>query len=189
MLVGLCGLAGAGKNAVAAILRDRRSFTPIAFADPIYAAVAAITGLSVEQMADRTAKEEPIEWLGRSPRSLLQTLGTEWGRESVHQEIWVRRAMRRAGDVLAAGGHVAITDVRFVNEAEAIRAAGGAVWRVCRPAAGLAGETARHSSEAGIPDGLIDLTIRNDGSLHDLEAAVEAAWSTLPDDTIRVSLR
>lgn len=189
MLVGLCGLAGAGKNAVAAILRDRRNFTPIAFADPIYAAVAAITGLSVAELADREAKERPIEWLGKSPRSLLQTLGTEWGRESVHDQIWVRRAMRRAGDVLAAGGHVAITDVRFPNEAEAIRAAGGRVWRVCRQSAGLAGEAARHSSEAGIPERLVHLLIHNDGSLRDLEAAVEAAWTTLPDDTMEVSAR
>ena len=41
MIVGLCGLAGCGKNTVATILQERRNFTPIAFADPIYAAVAA----------------------------------------------------------------------------------------------------------------------------------------------------
>lgn len=189
MLVGLCGLAGCGKNTVATILQERRSFTPIAFADPIYAAVAAVTGLSASELADRTVKESPLPWLGKSPRELLQTLGTEWGRESVHQEIWVRRAMRRAVAIVGAGGHVAITDCRFENEAEAIRQAGGAVWQVRRHVAGLAGSTARHASEAGVPEHLIDLRIENNGTLHDLEAAVEAAWATLQDDTIKVSLR
>lgn len=189
MLIGLCGLAGCGKNTVATILQDRRGFTPIAFADPIYAAVAAITGLSASELADRTVKEAPLAWLGRSPRELLQTLGTEWGRESVHQEIWVRRAMSRAAAILGAGGHVAITDCRFANEAEAIRQAGGSVWQVRRQAAGLAGQTGQHASEAGVPEHLIDLRIENNGTLYDLEAAVEAAWATLHDATIRVSTR
>lgn len=189
MLVGLCGLAGAGKNTVAEILRDRRGFTAIAFADPLYAAVSAVTGLPVETLADRAVKEQPIEWLGKSPRELLQTLGTEWGRDSVHGEIWVRRAMRRASSLLEAGGHVAITDVRFANEAEAIRAAGGGVWQIRRRHAGLGGTAGRHSSEAGVPRHLIDLSIDNNGTRHDLEAAVEAAWSTLHDVTMRVSLR
>lgn len=189
MLVGLCGLAGSGKSTVAAILRDRRNFTPIAFADPIYAAVAAITGLSADELANRENKETPLAWLGKSPRELLQTLGTEWGRESVHQEIWVRRAMRRAAAIVGGGGHVAVTDCRFTNEAEAVRQAGGAVWRVRRHGAGLAGGAGQHASEAGIPEELIDLRIENNGSLHDLEAAVEAAWATLQDDTMKVSTR
>lgn len=189
MLVGLCGLAGCGKNTVAEILQERRNFTSIAFADPIYAAVAAVTGLSASELADRSVKEAPLPWLGKSPRELLQTLGTEWGREGVHQEIWVRRAMQRATAIVAAGGHIAITDCRFENEAQAIRRAGGSVWQVRRQAAGLAGAAGRHASEAGIPERLIDLRIENNSTLHDLEAAVEAAWATLQDDTIKVSPR
>ena len=78
---------------------------------------------------------------------------------------------------------------RGLSRAEAIRQAGGAVWQVRRHVAGLAGSTARHASEAGVPEHLIDLRIENNGTLHDLEAAVEAAWATLQDDTIKVSLR
>lgn len=185
MIIGLCGLAGCGKNAVADILARLEGAEIIAFAGPIYDAVAAITGLSVAQLQDRSRKEATLPWLGKSPRELLQTLGTEWGRESVHPEIWVRTAMRRA----AACQLAVITDCRFVNEAQAIRRAGGVVWQVRRQAAGLGGNAGQHASEAGIPEELIDLRIENNGTLRDLEAAVEAAWHTLHDATIRVSPR
>ena len=185
MIVGLCGLAGCGKNAVAEILARLEGAEVIAFAGPIYEAVAAITGLSAAELQNRERKETPLPWLGKSPRELLQTLGTEWGRESVHPEIWVRTAMRRA----AACPLAVITDCRFTNEAQAVRKAGGVVWQVRRHTAGLGGQAGRHSSEAGIPEELIDLRIENNGTLRDLEAAVEAAWHTLHHDTIRVSPR
>lgn len=182
MIIALCGLAGCGKNAVAEILARRQGAEVIAFAGPIYEAVAAITGLSADQLADRAVKEAPLPWLGKSPRELLQTLGTEWGRESVHPEIWVRTAMRRA----AACRLAVITDCRFTNEAQAVKKAGGVVWQVRRHVAGLAGSAGRHSSEAGIPEELIDLRIDNNGTLLGLEAAVDAAWHTLHDVTIGV---
>lgn len=168
MIIGLCGAAGSGKDTVAGILKREAGFSDISFAEPIYRAVAAVTGMSVEQLSDRRIKEQPIEWLGRSPRVLLQTLGTEWGRDTIRDDIWVRIAMQRAAEVT----HAAITDVRFANEAQAIRDAGGVVWRVVRPLAVLDEEAARHPSEAGIADGLVDAVIDNSGTLDDLEAAI-----------------
>lgn len=169
MIIGLCGAAGSGKTTVGDLICGLADATQIAFADPIYDAVSAITGLSRRQLADRSLKEQPIEWLGRSPRELLQTLGTEWGRNIVHDEIWIRRAMKRASE---ARGLVVITDVRFDNEADAIHRAGGDVWQVRRPGAGIPGG---HSSEAGVSDHLIDLRIDNHGTVCDLAAAVYAA--------------
>lgn len=180
-IIGLCGAAGSGKNTVGELICGLTDATQIAFADPIYDAVSAITGLSREQLADRTLKEEPLAWLGRSPRELLQTLGTEWGRDSVHKEIWVRRAMRRAEE---AGGLVVITDVRFDNEAEAIRQAGGEVWQIRRRGAGIPGS---HSSEAGVSERFIDLRIDNHGTIGGLAAAVYAALRTQHNDIIEVS--
>jgi hypothetical protein len=187
MIIGLCGLAGSGKDAVAAILSRRWRFASIAFAGPIYAAVSQITGLGPDQMKDRGSKERDIPWLGKSPRELLQTLGTEWGRQMVNEDIWIKIAMRRASEYEREGWHVAITDVRFENEAETIRHAGGYVWRVERPGAGLAGAAGGHSSEAGIPGRLVNQVIRNDGDLDDLEAAVNAAFHSLPCVTMGVS--
>ena len=181
MIIGICGAAGAGKGSVASIL-EMRGFATLSFADPLYAAVSAITGLTVAELQDRKTKEEPIDWIGSSPRRLLQSLGTEWGRNMIHPEIWVMATMQR----MLAGGDYCIPDVRFVNEAAAIRARGGVVWRVERPGhALLAGEAAAHASERGIPADYIDAVIPNHGTLDDLQAAVDAAFQCLLADTMR----
>jgi hypothetical protein len=170
MLIGLCGAAGAGKNTVAELLTDSNGapFAQIAFADPLYECVSTITGLPVARLKDREVKETVIPWLGKSPRQMLQTLGTEWGRGAVHPEIWIRIAMERAAQHLSFNG-VVITDVRFDNEAQAIVDAGGEVWRVTRPGwRCLAEEAAAHQSEAGVSEYLIARTIDNSGTLDDL---------------------
>jgi hypothetical protein len=178
MLIGLCGPAGAGKNTVAELLvdSDRCSFHQMAFADPLYECISAITGISVAGLQKRDVKEAVIPWLGKSPRQMLQSMGTEWGRDSIHPEIWVRIAMERAIPHLATGRSVVVTDVRFDNEAQTIINAGGEVWKVTR--AGwrcLDAGTAAHQSEAGVSGHLIARTIDNSGSLDDLRSQLNAA--------------
>lgn len=177
MLIGLCGAAGAGKGSVAAFLAAGETpFVEIAFADPLYAAVSAITGLSVASLKDRAIKEQPIEGIGKSPRQLLQLLGTEFGRKMLGESVWVDRAMQTIEHYEVAGISVVVTDVRFDNEAEAIRGRGGVVWRVVRDAPScLSGDAAAHASEGGISGDLVDLTIKNNGSLYDLRMAVDTA--------------
>jgi hypothetical protein len=178
MLIGLCGAAGAGKNSVAEFLTDSDgcTFMQMAFADPLYQCISTITGLPVARLKDRVVKEAVIPWLGKSPRQLLQSLGTEWGRDSVHPEIWIRIAMERAGQHLSVGRCVVIADVRFNNEAQAIVDAGGEVWRVKRPGwRCLADDAAAHQSEAGVSDHLIARTIDNSGSLDALRQQLSSA--------------
>lgn len=178
MLIGLCGVAGAGKNTVAEFLTDSDGcqFLQVAFADPLYECVSTITGLPVAKLKNRDVKEAVIPWLGKSPRQMLQSLGTEWGRNTIHDEIWIRIALERAKAELACGRGVVITDVRFDNEAQAIIAAGGEVWKVDRPGwRCLAGDAAKHPSEAGVNAHLIARTIDNSGSLDDLRLQLAAA--------------
>ena len=178
MLIGLCGAAGAGKNSVAEFLTDSDGciFIQMAFADPLYQCISTITGLPVARLKDRAVKEAVIPWLGKSPRQMLQSMGTEWGRGMIHDEIWIRIAMERAGQHSSVGRGVVFTDVRFDNEAQAIVDAGGEVWRIARPGwRCLADAAAAHSSEAGVSDRLIARTIDNSGSLDDLRLQLAAA--------------
>jgi hypothetical protein len=170
-LIGLCGDAGAGKGSVAAVLAGM-GFLEMAFADRIYQAVAVITGYSIADLKNRRFKEEPLPWLGgKSPRHLLQTLGTEWGRQTVSPDLWVTMTMRHI-DHLARGLDdiaVVITDVRFANEAEAIRQRGGVIWEVRRPGAScLDAAAAGHSSEGGLDESLVDAVIWNNSTLESL---------------------
>lgn len=158
ILIGLTGPAGCGKDTVGQILCDRAGFTRIAFADPIKRMVRQL-GIETD---NRDTKEQPIDWLGRSPRYLMQTLGTEWGRNMVHPELWLMLAER---EIKHNGGHTVITDVRFDNEADLIHKNGGVVWKISRRQVNA---VERHASESGVNAENIDRYIVNNGTIADL---------------------
>lgn len=169
-VIGITGRAGAGKNLAASLVPGG---VVMQLADPIYEMLAAMLGVTVEELRDRDFKESPVTWIGKSPRELLQTLGTEWGRGIVRPDIWILIAERRIQELIERhDGPVVVADVRFDNEAEMIRRRGGVVWRIRRGS--HSGDPA-HSSEAGISDSFLDRTIFNDGTIGDLRAAVDLA--------------
>lgn len=193
-IIGVTGVAGSGKDAIAHILVSEHGWTRIALADPMKRAVADWFGFTDDQLHGPSARRNEVDerW-GITPRHTLQQLGTEYGR-AMHEDLWVRYAVDCAKRVLddergltvyeARRGvlrvpverercpGVVIPDVRFENEAAAIRATGGRVWRVVRSGAGLAGLAAQHVSETEQSAIEADYNIINDGSLEDLSRAV-----------------
>lgn len=168
-LIGITGRAGAGKDTVGRILCDYVCFVRISFADPIR---AMIQSLGID-CTNRDTKEKPVPWIGRSPRYLMQTLGTEWGRNLVDPEIWIKAAARRIDTM---GADIVVTDVRFDNEAKMIQDRGGLIWQVIRP--GIRRVEA-HRSEAGISTEHIDRVISNNGSV---ETLIETVMTTFMND-------
>ena len=160
LLIGLCGYKRSGKSTVAGLLQDGFGFHVESFAAPIRRVVAHILGLHEHEL--ERAKQDPVEWLdGLTPRHLMQTLGTEWGRAQ-HRELWVRSVFRRMDHAQRAAGPARLSwvvhDVRFPNEARAIRERGGYVVRVCR---GEPPEADSHESERPLPPGLVDEILPN----------------------------
>lgn len=171
-LIGLTGRKRAGKSSVAAILVAEFGFVEVSFAAPLRGFVAGLLGCSVEDM--EAFKEDPHPVLGgKSPRYAMQTIGTEWGRDMIAGDLWVRVARRRIQQLLKNGQRVVVSDVRFPNEAELVLELGGYGWRVQRP--GLS-DNDSHISEAGLPDHWISAEIENDGDLNDLAIETHAAW-------------
>lgn len=161
MIIGIAGKKQSGKDTAAQVF-VARGFTLDSFAAPIRAFVAHIIGEPITE----ENKEAPIDWIdGKTPRQLMQTVGTEWGR-SEHPEIWVRSLMRRVRPMAV------VPDVRFENEARAIRDAGGIVIHVVRD--GLPPRD-RHASEQGIQWRDCDWIIENNGSLEQFLREVESA--------------
>lgn len=153
-LIAFTGPAFSGKTTAANAIVQACDGKRISFADPIRDMLAAI-GISHEQLTHD--KHEPVAWLGKTPRELMQTLGTEWGRELVHPQIWLTITKLR----IAAHGNatpIVIDDCRFDNEAKLVHALGGKVVRIDRR-----GSTPpmAHLSEAGINPALVDSTIQN----------------------------
>lgn len=130
---------------------------------------------------------------GLTPRFVLQTMGTEFGRE-IDPEVWSRYAVRTARLLLGAEHEytrwhglirnlekrrpfdlVTITDGRFANEIMNVKTEGGTAVHIVREAnlskeamtAGKAG----HISEMGlslVPEHFYDYELRNDGSIEHL---------------------
>jgi len=177
-LIGLVGRAGTGKDTVRQLLELEHGFTGLAFADPIRAMLRTLfqaNGLDEKHIDERDHKEVPIEdLLTEQPvtyRQMAQTLGTEWGR-NLSPDFWLQ----------IAGAHIAhqrqrgerqfvISDVRFANEADWIKQAGGELWRIDRP--GVAA-VRPHASEAEIEHILCDRIIDNSGTPDDLWTRVDS---------------
>jgi len=166
MIVGFTGKAGAGKSTAAKtmidVAIDSTAFGKAAlmsFADPI----------------KRIAKES-FGWDGQKDekgRRLLQVIGTEAGRE-YSSDIWIDALLKRA-DGLGDECLVCVDDVRFDNEAEAIRECGGHVFAVEGRLTNL-GLNAAHSSERGVDEDLITDTVFNGGSPEDLKNQVRLVF-------------
>ena len=203
-ILGLCGFAGSGKDTTADFLIQHHGFIRIALADPLKRICRDVFGFTDDQLwgpsASRNApdlrylRSDPTldaELQFLTPRFALQTLGTEWGR-ACYPDVWIDYALRAARQVLeedfrydpkcGAWGidgrtkGVVISDVRFLNEVQAIRSAGGRVWLITRTGAGLEGTAAQHRSEQEmneIPRGLFECSILNEGTLEDLRSAVD----------------
>jgi len=174
-IIGISGVAGSGKNAVASMIPG--AFV-VQLADPLYAMISAMAGIPEPLLRRREVKEAPIPWLGKSPRELLQTLGTEWGRRTVCEDVWIRLLDRRIKGLADQGiGVIAVCDVRFDNEVEYLRGLGGEIWHVRRPGCSGAGG---HSSEGGVAVADGDPVIENAGTMDELRALVDAAFGRWP---------
>lgn len=209
MIIGLSGQAGVGKDTVADVLVARCGFTKVALADPMKRFCAQVFGFTTDELwgASPLRSRPSTHFDGLTARRALQTLGTEWGR-ACHKDTWIRLALKTATSLMrptlegdqpwlydpARGlvlGHefgcscrgVVIPDIRFANEREAIRSAGGKVIRITRAEAGLQGAAAMHASEAeqrDVPDREFDAVIRNTGSLEDLRLMALALADVVP---------
>lgn len=187
IVVGITGRANAGKNETARLLGATHV---IEFAEPLYRMISAMTDIPVWKLRDRAFKEQVIPWLGKSPRQLLQTLGTDWGRNLICPDVWITIAKMKAQLAIAESKwlpdrpHViAFPDLRFDNEAEMIaQEFGGHILETVRPDADTC---VGHISEAGISRRLIDRTLVNGGTLDEFREVVQAAAASLTNATMK----
>lgn len=189
-LIGLAGLARVGKDTAARHLMVQHGLSVYAFADPIKRALCAMFSFPRSHF-DGDQKEVVIPWIGQSPRRLMQTLGTEWGRELVASDLWTRicakdvefdieirdgYAVDGLGDDPWRGG--VVSDVRFENEADWIREQGGVVVHILRTDARL---VAGHKSEAGVRRVLGDIAIVNNGTEAELFDRLDGLMAALQE--------
>ncbi|GGV54249.1 hypothetical protein [Streptomyces spectabilis] len=182
--VALMGRARSGKDTAASRLVLRHQFTRVAFADPLRTTALDLdpivgtepTGLGalpirlsdvVRRHGWDAAKIFP------EVRRTLQRLG-----EAVREhdpEHWLRLALAKVDTADRWNIPVVITDVRHVNEADALRTRGFALVRVVRPGAhGPASRAEReHVSETALDEYPADAVLTNGGTLAELYQAAD----------------
>lgn len=108
-------------------------------------------------------------------RELLQKLGTEGVRNVIHPNAWVNALIGEN-----RGQNWIITDVRFPNEADAVKATGGVMIRIERPG----GIVDNHPSETSLDNYPgFDFLVSNSGDLNYLS---NQAKDIVSDLTIRL---
>ena len=141
MIIGIAGFQGSGKDTIADYLCNIYGFKRDSFAATLKDAVAAVFGWDRELLEGRTkesrAWRETVDpwWSNRldmpdlTPRLVLQRWGTEVARKSWHDDTWIASLENKLHKTT---NDIVITDVRFPNEIQAIKNAGGIVIRVKR---------------------------------------------------------
>lgn len=185
--VGLYGRAQAGKDTVAGLMKDIAGFRRVAFADPLREMALDIDPLVGQDVHLREivlvhgwedAKKHP------EVRRFLQRLGTDGVRKHIDQDWWVKagiqagldKSLSRGRNRQKAESRVVFTDVRYPNEADAIRDQGGYIVKVVRdgdnPAVG-------HISESSMTTVEPDYVLDNNGSIDDLPREVHVMMQVL----------
>jgi cytidylate kinase len=167
MIIGLSGYAQSGKDTVAKFLVENYGFTRVAFADNIRFIAYGLNpivkpGLCLQDAVNEMGWEKAKTRIPEV-RSILQNLGVA-AREHLGEDIWVTSALNAPTET----DSLVITDVRFTNEADAIKARGGKIWRVIRPGVNAVNT---HVSETQMDGYEFDEIIYNDRGLRELEKA------------------
>jgi dephospho-CoA kinase len=182
MIIGLTGYAQSGKDTVAKVLTDNYGFERVAFADKIreylYEMNPMVDNIHFEpiflkEIVDRdgwdSAKSSP------HIRRTLQNAGVA-ARKTFGESFWVHEAMKTMLNNVKPDVNYVITDVRFLNEADMIRANQGQIWRVKR--IGIEAVNG-HVSEHEMDNYPVHQTFTNNGTLEDLETMIKARMMSL----------
>lgn len=175
-LIGFSGYIGAGKDQSAKIAQellqlqiDTDSGFPTwdikRFSGKVKQIASLLTGIDIEKFEDQEFKKSYLDDFGMTVRLLLQKIGTECIRDHLHKDAWVKALFAD----YSKHSNWLITDVRFLNEAVAIKERGGILIRIKRGNA-----TSDHPSEMALDNYGFDYTIDNNGTIEGLTKSLKA---------------
>ncbi len=181
MLVGLCGPMQSGKDTAAQHFVNTLNFGQRAFKDKMVEVVCALFDIKPEQyekfkleatiLLDIQETYDHPYSIGSilsetTGRQFLERLGTEVGRNMFGYDFWVDRTMQG----VRGWDNIVFSDVRFPNEAEAIKDLGGCIIEILRKGTDYDDS---HESRMRLPENCIDFTVYNEGSIEDLHGTLD----------------
>jgi hypothetical protein len=166
-IIGLNGYARSGKDTIANILIKEHGYTRVGFADAIREFLLTVNPI----LEDGHRLHEIVALFNweiakakTEVRRLLQVTGTT-ARDMFGEDFWINQVINKIKTI----DKVVITDVRFTNEADAIKLLGGQIWKVERPGVSAINS---HISEIDMDNYTPDRLIVNSGSIKDLSSLV-----------------
>ena len=177
-LIGILGRKRSGKDTLGSYMIEKYGYERYAFADPIKDILKTMFDLSDNQL--NKDKEKIDERWGVSPRTILQKFGTEICRNNLEnfiphikldgETLWVK--LFKIFYEKNKDKNIVVTDVRFMDEINAIKSFGGKIVKINRENLEFDG----HSSEKDIDNynpELIDYTIDNNYTYYDLYSQID----------------
>ncbi len=152
-ILGFCGPIGSGKDEAANIAAEF-GYDKIGFADHLKATCQFLTG---HDYTLRETKDTEV-FPGVTGRRVLEVIGTEAMR-TLNPNFWIDKVLEKRD--------IAICDVRFPNEVEAIQKAGGVVIKIIRDGCQRTGHESDNWEELKS-----DFTIINDRTLYEFKEEV-----------------
>lgn len=193
MLIGIGGYARAGKDAVASVLEAQHGFRRTYMSAPLEQALLVlnpwvmVTSAEARSLTEQSEYGSPfysgcIEYARlhskvgyevsksvSNVRELLQRLGTEVVRNMIGTDTWIRLAQAKIAELSADGSNVVVTGIRYFNELDMVREAGGISWWIER--AGVSAVNG-HTSDNTLSASDFEVVLQNNGSLADLAVTV-----------------
>lgn len=189
MLFGIKGTIGSGKTTIANYLKNY-GFIEYSMADPLKQ-IAIIFGFKFYQVyGSQEEKLEINEHWGISGREFLQKFGTEICREILptvlpnmkfETTIWCKLFKIHYSKI--SKNNIIIPDIRFLDEANAIRELGGKIIELNRRI-DKSGDEHSHRSELELDQIKPDIVINNNNTLEDLFVQVDRILGVPSDDRL-----
>jgi hypothetical protein len=174
-ILGISGWARNGKDTIADHLIANYGYERVSFAAPMKEALYRLNPrITIDGVMSTPLKIgvdvygwDDLKTHGPEVRELLQRFGTEVGRELWGEDFWVNAAV----DTIKDGSRVVVSDVRYPNEADAIKKLGGEIWRIVRPEFGAAND---HASEHALNDYKFDHIFENNSDIESLHKSIDS---------------
>lgn len=168
-VIGIVGVAGSGKILVADHLQKRHDYQRLRFADCMKDALIRGMNLDRTMLLGQNPERFPPSLDADHP---LQLLIQHWGSRLVHPTV-AAAAWARHYETMNYSALLVADDIRYPQEAAAVKWAGGVLWRVVRPGL-VVTDTFTEKTQTAIDE---DVLINNATTIEALLASVDMLMS------------
>jgi hypothetical protein len=135
MIIGFIGKIGSGKDAAANYTTSKYKYIHILrLSDPLKKAYASLLGIDRWSLDDQKFKNQLALDLNITHREFLQKFGTDFLRNMIHKDIFIKLYLNVVNGFKFSSNpsYIITPDIRFPNEAKAIKEEGGLLIKLKR---------------------------------------------------------